>query len=97
MNSDAYFIHLFTSVAVLLLYSVLLLKQQIWTVFSMCYLVKLKAFLMQHCCETLCAREMMQEVRIVVCDYHDSKSVKVFKYFLNMYQECQRGNSVATT
>lgn len=47
---------------------------------------------MQNCCETLCAREMMQEIRIVVCDYHDSKSVKVLRYFLNtLYQECQRG------
>jgi len=32
--------------------------------FSMCYVVKLKAFLMQHCCETLCAREMMQEAEL---------------------------------
>jgi len=39
----------------------------------MCYVVKLKAFLMQHCCETFYAREVMQEVRIVVCDYHNTK------------------------
>jgi hypothetical protein len=45
----------------------------------MCHVVKLKAFLMQHCCETLCAREMMQEVRIVVViTMTVSKGIEVF-------------------
>jgi hypothetical protein len=60
----------------------------------MCYVIKLKAILIQHCCGTLCARGMFQEVRIVVYDYHDSKSVRYSSIFLTHCVKNAKGGTV---
>jgi len=55
---------------------------------------KIKGHLIQHCCGTLRAREMFQEVRIVVYDYHDSKSVRYSSIFLTHCIKNAKGGTV---
>jgi len=43
---------------------------------------KIKGLLNATLLRDFCAREVMQEIRIVVCDYHDSKSVRYSSIFL---------------